>query len=402
MAAFSRCLIALVLAVPSAFAQVSASPPPPVRVVQLDAVPRPPLPADPLELVIGPAQAVETAEQRLAAVTMMNRARDLSNVRAQPYDLKTSFTSTGGSASDGNWALEDISPAKGIYRWTAQGPSYSVINLYPNTTQGILYSNQPTGVVPLRLEQVREALFFVYMQPGPQASIRTATGYLNGVQQNCLLVAYGFRGPALTGARDWQESEFCTDAGTGLLTTYSPAPGLFIHYDYSSAIAFHGKTVAGAFTITEAGRPVIEARTLSVADPPDPKSPIFASAGLVSLGVGREMTAASRVRGTPTNGINGRGGTSVANAVIQVVTLHGNAGPDGILSEVGILASSDASLNQAALDRTVNWGTGNRSQPGATAQSNEVFFTWEFPWVESYEVTSALCRDRNNRNCLAT
>jgi hypothetical protein len=343
----------------------------------VDSMPRPPVPADPLELVIGPAQAVETAEQRLAAIAVLNRARDLSAVRAQPYDLKTSFTSTGGSASDGNWSLEDISPAKGIYRWTAQGPSYSVINLYPNTTQGILYSNQPGGVVPLRLEQVREALFFVYIQPGPQASIRTATGYLNGVQQNCLLVAYGFRGPALTGARDWQESEFCTDAGTGLLTTYLPAPGLFIHYDYSSAIAFHGKTVAGAFTITEAGRPVIEARTLSVADPPDPKSPIFDSAGLVALGVGREMTAASRVRGTaPVN--RGRGAPPLENPTIQVVTLHGNAGPDGKLTEVGILASSDPSMNQAALDRTANWGTGNRSQPGATAQSNEVFFTWEF------------------------
>lgn len=341
-------------------------------------MPRPPVPADPLELVIGPAQATETAEQRLAAIAALERARELSNVRAQPYDLKTSFTSTGGSASDGNWALEDTSPSKGIYRWTAQGPSYSVTNLYPGTTQGILYSNQPSGVVPLRLEQVREALFFVYPQPGPQASIRTAAGYLNGVQQNCFLIAYGFRGPALTGARNWQEAEYCTDAARGLLTTYSPAPGLFIHYDYSSPILFHGKTIAGAFTITEGGRPVIEARTLGVTDPPDPKNPIFDTAGLVSLGVGRIMTPASRVLGMATNGINGRGGTTMANGAIEVVTLHGNAGPDGKLTEIGILASSDATLNQAALDRTANWGTGNRSQPGATAQSNEVFFTWEF------------------------
>jgi hypothetical protein len=230
----------------------------------------------------------------------------------------------------------------------------------------------------LRLEQVREALFFVYQLPGPQASIRTATGYLNGVQQNCFLIAYGFRGPALTGARDWQEAEFCADAATGLLTTYSPAPGLFVHYDYSSAISFHGKAIAGAFTITEGGRPVIEARTLSVTDPPDPKNPIFDSAGLISLGVGRVMTPASRVLGMATSGYGGRGPTPMANAAIQVVTLHGNAGPDGKLTEVGILASSDPSVNQAALDRTANWGTGNRSQPGATAQSNEVFFTWEF------------------------
>ena len=217
MSALFHCLTALVLTAGSslALAQVSASPSHHLRCA-LRGISTPwrgrLYPADPLELVIGPAQAVDTAEQRLAAIAALEKARDLSNIRAQPYDLKTSFSSTGGSASDGNWALEDISPAKGIYRWTAQGPSYSVINLYPNTTQGILYSNQAAGVVPLRLLQVREALFFVYPRTGPQASIRTATGYLNGVQQNCFLVAYGFRGPALTGARDWQEAEFCTDA----------------------------------------------------------------------------------------------------------------------------------------------------------------------------------------------
>ncbi len=229
---------------------------PPRVAPNFDAIPRPPVPADPLELVTGPAQAVETAEQRLAAVALLNRARDLSTVRAQPYDLKTSFTSTGGSASDGNWSLEDMSPSKGIYRWTAQGPAYSVINLYPNTTRGTLYSNLSSGVVPLRLEQVREALFFVYPPTGPQASIRTATGYLNGMQQNCVLIANGFRGPALNGARDWLESELCADSANGLLTTYSPAPGLvcplrlFERYfvprqDHCGSVYDHGRWSAG-------------------------------------------------------------------------------------------------------------------------------------------------------------
>ena len=383
MSALSHRLIALVLASGCyvASAQVSAPPAPlpvPRTALNFDAVTRPPVPADPLELVTGPAQAVDTPEQRLTAIAVLERAHNLSNVRAQAYDLKTSFTSTGGSASDGNWMLEDTSPSRAIYRWTAQGPAYSVINLYTNTTKGILYSSLPAGTVPLRLEQVREALFFVYPPTGPLASLRTATGYLNGVQQNCLLIINGYRGPALTGARNWLESEFCMDAATGLLTTYSPAPGLFVHYDYSSAISFHGKSIAGAFTITEGGHPVIEARTLSVTDPSDPKSAIFDSAGLTPLGVGREMTPAARVRGLIPSFNRMPGSASAANPVVQVVALHGNAGPDGKLTEVGILASSDASMNQAALDRTAMWGTGNRSQPGATGQSNEVFFTWEF------------------------
>lgn len=90
------------------------------------------------------------------------------------------------------------------------------------------------------------------------------------------------------------------------------------------------------------------------------------------------MTPAARVRGLIPNFNRMADGAAAANQVVQVVTLHGNAGPDGKLTEVGILATSDPGMNQAALDRTVNWGTGNRSQPGATAQSNEVFFTWEF------------------------
>jgi hypothetical protein len=347
-----------------------------------DSLPRPAVPPDPLELVTGPAQATDTPDLRIAATTLLTKARELSNVRAQPYDLKTSFTATGGSASDGNWTMEDTSPSRGIYRWTAQGPAYSVINLYTNTTQGILYSSQPAAVVPLRLEQVREALFFVSQGTGPQMSIRTATGYLNGAAQSCVLTAPGFRGSPGTGARTWEESRYCVDAGTGLLTTYSPVPGLFIHYDYSKAIQFHGKTIAGAFTVNEGGRPVIEAHTLALTDPPDPKNAIFDSTGLISLGVGREMTPASRVWGGTVPRFNGaHGAPSGATPAIQVVVLHGNVGPDGKLTETAILASSDASFNQAAMDRAANLGNGpmgRRTQPGATAQSNEILFTFEF------------------------
>jgi hypothetical protein len=70
---------------------------------------------------------------------------------------------------------------------------------------------------------------------------------------------------------------------------------------------------------------------------------------------------------------------SNANAAIQVVTLHGNVSGDGRFSEVEILASSDASLNQAALDRANMLAqTRSHGQPGATAQSSELIFTFEF------------------------
>ena len=138
-------------------------------------IPRPPVPADALELVTGEAQPVQDAQQRIAAISLLNKARDLSNVRAQPYDLRTSFSTTGGPGPDGNWMLEDTARGR-AYRWTADGPNYSAINLYPDSTANGLYGNQPSGTLPLRLMQVRGAIFFTYPVMGPQASIRTATG----------------------------------------------------------------------------------------------------------------------------------------------------------------------------------------------------------------------------------
>jgi hypothetical protein len=79
----------------------------------LESLAQPPVPNDPLELVPGDAQPVLDAEQRAAAVHLIVKARDLSNVRAHPYDLKTTFISYGvaSGAPEGTWSLEDTSPA---------------------------------------------------------------------------------------------------------------------------------------------------------------------------------------------------------------------------------------------------------------------------------------------------
>ena len=69
-------------------------------------IPRPPAPPDPLELVTGPALPVQDAQQRMAALSLLSKAQ-LSNIRGQPYGLKTTFISSGGLESDSNWVLED-------------------------------------------------------------------------------------------------------------------------------------------------------------------------------------------------------------------------------------------------------------------------------------------------------
>ena len=341
-------------------------------------IPQPPLPPDPLELVTGDAQPVQDAQQRIAAIGLLEKARSLSNVRAQPYDLKTSFTASGDGASAGSWALEDVAPKSGGYRWTAQGPNFSAVNVYPGSTTGALYGNQPGGTLPLRLIQVRSAIFFIFPTVGPQASVRTGTGSLNGVQQNCVLVVIGAGNRTFTGGRNWEESEYCVDAQTGLLTQYSPAPGLFIRYDYSSGIRFHDKFIPTAFNIVENGQAVAEARTIAVTDPPDRTDAMFDTTGLIELGAGRamnpgmRMTASAPVPGQPFP-------TSNATAAMQVVTLHGNAAGNGALSEIEILASSDPGLNQTAVAQATAMAqrrAGN--QPGATAQSSELMMTFRF------------------------
>lgn len=226
--------------------------------------------------------------------------------------------------------------------------------------------------------QVRSAIFFNIPTVGARASVRTATGILNGVQQNCVLVVIGAGNRTFTGGRNWEESEYCVDAQTGLLTQYSPAPGLFIRYDYSSGIQFHGKSIPTAFSISVNGQAVIEARTIAVSDPPARTDAMFDRTGLVELGAGRSMnpnmrmTASMPVPGQPFP-------TSAAAAAMQVVTLHGNSAPNGGLSEIEILASSDPGLNQTAIAQATAMAQRRaRDQPGATPQSSELMMTFRF------------------------
>lgn len=95
-----------------------------------------------------------------------------------------------------------------------------------------------------------------------------------------------------------------------------------------------------------------EARTESVTDPTGLSPALVQPAGLTATGVGSIMTAAARVRSmigpgpVPPNG----------NMAVNLVAVHGVATPDGRLSETEVLATSDPSLNQTALD----WGRRSR------------------------------------------
>ena len=342
--------------------------------VRLPRVAEPPVPSDPLELVTGDAQPVTDITQRAQIINLLAAAHRNSNVRAQPYDLKTSFTRSG-SLSAGEWQEEDISPGKGMYRWTVEGPGYSAANL---TVDRILYSNQPSDGLPLRLIQAREAIFRPEAVVGPMATLRSANASLNGVDVVCALIAHNAIAPAGTGGRQWEEQEYCIDSKAGTLLTFSPAPGLYIHYDYSKALQFHDRLIWNGFTITQAGQTVVEARTESVTDPGKDTS-LFQPAGLNQIGVGPPMSLAAwqfRARLPLPNG-----SAAAPGQAAQVVALHATESPKAEISDVELLASSDSSLNDAALDfvaKRQGRMIGLDPQAGATPQSHELVMILEF------------------------
>ena len=67
---------------------------------------------------------------------------------------------------------------------------------------------------------------------------------------------------------------------------------------------------------------------------------------------------------------------------IQMVAVHGLLTPDGHFTDPEILATTDPSLNERALDQVANWQniqiSGDTLQPGASPQWHEIFVTVRF------------------------
>ncbi len=332
----------------------------------------PPVPSDRLELVAGNAQPVQDVSQRVALVDLLGTAFQRSNIRTVPYDQKTTFTTFGSSSSDGAWKLQDTSNGAGAYRWTADGPGFSVVNLF--VKNNVLYSNQAAIALPLRLAQVRGLIFFKTTPLGPRASLRTASASLDGVDLQCALVSHPFQPKVDAGGRRWEESEYCVDPKSGNLITYSPVPGFYALFDYSKALSFHDKVIPNKFTVTQGGRVVIEGQIDSIADPVKDAA-LFQPTNLNAIGVGAIMTQPWRYRLTLP------AAETTAENTGAIVMLHGMQPPSGKLTDVELIGSTNPSFNNAALSFASNWGGGTppeNAEPGATAQSHEVFLTLHY------------------------
>jgi hypothetical protein len=224
-----------------------------------------PPPSDPHEMVTRQPRILTKPADRNAAFDLLERARKNYNLHdiSTPYALKVSFTTTGASQNEGEGTMDE-EVAGPQDRWMAQlGDSLTLRILDGDHAWG----TNPAEPVPLRVQLVRAALLWPINRRTGGAAIRAADVNHDGNEMRCLLLSGAV--PPNPAPRSWYETEYCIDPATGLLRTWSEAPGIFAVYDYTGAAEFHGHTLPRQVAIFEEGRLAVQARIDSLEDAKD-------------------------------------------------------------------------------------------------------------------------------------
>jgi hypothetical protein len=300
-------------------------------------VPVAPIPADPHELVTGPAQLPATPAERAAALNLLERARqngDMHVAGSAPFILKAQFTSTG-SVYTGPGEITETWLNGRNWRWTASLGDYSQVR---TSAGGHIFDEKPVDVVPMRVQMLRAAIFNPVHGVFPQARLRTATVESDGRQVTCLLsTEHGGKFPA-GHPRFWEEREYCVANDSGLLQVYSEAPGVYVEYGYGQHLQFHGRAIPDQITVYMEGSAVIEAQ-ISITD---------AGSAVESLAAARPSTSEPPVmlgQASRFTDIQTRAGLTA----IQPVIVHVTTNSQGILLEEELVTASDPALAQTAL-----------------------------------------------------
>ena len=328
---------------------------------------------DPGELVTRPPQTIvrdleasNTDRRRGYRTTpygmttgLLIRARwNLAFWDRQEYTVTTSFTAYGASPYSGPGEMTETSIGDGYRQWTGRLGAFSLARMLPGA-----HDLGTRGPIPMPIQMVRGTLF------GPIDNVllplRSAEATLDGVPVTCVLTSVD--GPTTTPRRDWSEVEHCVDPQSGRLRVYSEAPGLYVVYDYSSALSFHGRTLPGRITITVAGSVVVQ-ETLSIKDPGFIDPGAFTTPTNEMWGPGLLLTRPTHLRLE-------RGSITAPSTSVQPVIVHATLDVDGQVVEAEALQTADPVLSQSALElvKSRNFGSGAR-RDGAP-QQREVFVT---------------------------
>jgi len=325
-----------------------------------------PIPNDPLELATGPVSLADTPEKRTAALALLEQARQNFNLRAPgsaPYDIKVSFNASGTTQYSGPGEMEEISTTRNT-RWTAHLGSYSQLRIFAD---GTAYDTHPSTYLPLRLQMLRQAIFWPISGRFPNASIRSASAVWKGAPVSCVLLSRA--GPEATASpgRRWQEEEFCIDRKTGLLHTYSVAPGMYNVYDYNGAIEFHGRVFPRQLSVMVAGATVLQVQIDSLTDLAsfDPKlfepSEDMNGPAIVIRGPERLSQVAPH-------------SPALGSGLTQPVIVHAVLSIEGKPLEAEVLQTANPTLAEAALEIVKNTQYRRAEEP----IQREVFINVQF------------------------
>jgi len=301
-----------------------------------------PLPYDPLELATGPTVVPDTPEKRALLLNLLERARQNSAMHTPgtaPFDIKVSFNSVGDSHSTGYGELEETWLNGQTWRWSARLGDYSQLRIF---YQGAAYDDKPRGHMPLRLQMVRNSVFWPVVGNFAPTLMRMATARWEGTDVACILISGALNEASATAGRRWEENEFCIDPKTGLLRIHSEAPGIYSVYDYNGAAQFHGRTIPRQTTIVEGGTTVLQIHLDSVQDANDDPNQFVPTKKMMSHGPGAIMVGPFRFP----ESVRAPAGYS---GEIKPVIVHAILDQKGKVLDAEVVGSSDPALSAAAL-----------------------------------------------------
>jgi len=305
-----------------------------------------PVPPDVQELAVGSIQPAVSPADRAAAFGLLERAAQNSKMHIQtmfPYELRVSFTAGGDVQYTGAGELTESWQSGQSWRWTANLGGYSIVRI---GAQGQTADAQPVSMIPMRIQMMRDAIFWAARTPGANFMVRTALAQLNGRPVTCLLTS-NMR-PTVGSARLWEEEEHCIDNASGLLRIYSVAPGTYAIYGYDGNQQFHGRAVPDRITTYIDGTIALDAQ-ISLVDLGAVDADLFT--------ITPEMRAAGPAIGLITAQ---RFPLDVGDvsATARPVIVHATIDPGGNVIEEELSAASEPQLAQSALDlvKKTNFG----------------------------------------------
>ncbi|MGA8622775.1 MAG: hypothetical protein WB660_30160 [Candidatus Sulfotelmatobacter sp.] len=302
-----------------------------------------PLPYDPLELASGPTTVPDTPQKRELLLNLLEHARQNNGMHTPgtpPFAMKVSFSSTGTSRYTGFGELEETWMSGNAFRWSARLGDYSQLRIFYD---GAAYDDKPRGPIPLRIQMVRQSVFWPVTGRFAPALIRMATASWQGTELACMLISSGMNDTTPSPGRRWEETEYCIDPKTGLLRTYSEAPGIYTVYDYSETFQFHGRTLARQISIVEDGATVLQIHLESLTDAANSDPDQFVpTRKMLSNGPGDILVGPFRF---PQSILAPPGHTGM----IQPVIVHAVLDKKGHVVEAEALQHSDSALTEAAL-----------------------------------------------------